>query len=459
MKDQSKVERPYQLIFPDAGAYHVDDILNFICSVEFPDDHLVKNNAEARNEFRVYLTERLLKAVVEGKFELWDLYLSKVVAPPVKDTINSTKVLEDSKKQSPINAFWRFLTETFSPPEPSFIKASSKPPVVPQTFRPQHYRENFWWTKMTSILKPDLVKFCQGERFSVIFEGDENQPDERMSRPATATELESENQESIIPPAAVQPEQKPVTSGEEVLTDSKLPSAKPEGKSKPVGKAKIADQSLKGFDDLPDSGHVDVKVVAALFGCSVPTVWRRVRSGQLVDPHKLGERTTRWKVGELRAALKKGSSLPDAEKPAQVAPHPAPGSSMGNKAKRTKLADNGTVAPANATEPADISQNSTDDQRASEPHASSITHSTKQRRNELDSVIDEALQITGNDNPTEVFMALKEMALQSTLPFTGIIKGDKLLYTTLKNTEGTLTRNGVSSRIKTRRKNASKLKR
>lgn len=30
MRDQSRVERPYQLILPEAGAYAVDDILNLI---------------------------------------------------------------------------------------------------------------------------------------------------------------------------------------------------------------------------------------------------------------------------------------------------------------------------------------------------------------------------------------------------------------------------------------------
>lgn len=61
--------------------------------------------------------------------------------------------------------------------------------------------------------------------------------------------------------------------------------------------------ALKLFDELPDSAHVPIEVVCVLFGCSPATIWRRVRSGQLVSPVRLGMRTTRWKVGDLRRAL------------------------------------------------------------------------------------------------------------------------------------------------------------
>jgi predicted DNA-binding transcriptional regulator AlpA len=76
----------------------------------------------------------------------------------------------------------------------------------------------------------------------------------------------------------------------------------------PAAKPKIIDETFRNFDKLPDSAYVDVKVVAALFDCSVPTVWRRVRAGQLVEPDHLGTRTTRWKVGEIKAALQLGKS-------------------------------------------------------------------------------------------------------------------------------------------------------
>ena len=60
--------------------------------------------------------------------------------------------------------------------------------------------------------------------------------------------------------------------------------------------------ALRSFDDLPDSAQVDAKTVAGLFGCAVPTVWRRSARGELPRPRKFGV-SARWNVGELRAVL------------------------------------------------------------------------------------------------------------------------------------------------------------
>jgi predicted DNA-binding transcriptional regulator AlpA len=60
---------------------------------------------------------------------------------------------------------------------------------------------------------------------------------------------------------------------------------------------------LSGFDQLPDSAHVPIKTVCALFGCSPATAWRRVLSGHLVQPVRFGARSTRWCVGDLRRSL------------------------------------------------------------------------------------------------------------------------------------------------------------
>lgn len=56
------------------------------------------------------------------------------------------------------------------------------------------------------------------------------------------------------------------------------------------------------FDQLPDDSLVDIHVVALLIGCSVPTAWRRVRTGLLPQPEHFGG-TTRWRVSLLRAEL------------------------------------------------------------------------------------------------------------------------------------------------------------
>ena len=63
---------------------------------------------------------------------------------------------------------------------------------------------------------------------------------------------------------------------------------------------------IRSFDDLPDAAHVDVKVVAALFGKSVSSVWRDSKNGLIPSPVKFGG-ATRWRVGKLRRALAAGA--------------------------------------------------------------------------------------------------------------------------------------------------------
>lgn len=66
--------------------------------------------------------------------------------------------------------------------------------------------------------------------------------------------------------------------------------------------------ALQAFDTLPDSAFVSLPVVCGLYECSAATAWRRVKSGQIVSPHRIGARTTRWNVGELRRALSVGAN-------------------------------------------------------------------------------------------------------------------------------------------------------
>lgn len=65
------------------------------------------------------------------------------------------------------------------------------------------------------------------------------------------------------------------------------------------------DPSLTNFDALPDSAFIQSTTLAALFQTSGTTIWRWTKDGKLPKPHKLGENTTRWKVGEVRAAIAK----------------------------------------------------------------------------------------------------------------------------------------------------------
>lgn len=66
--------------------------------------------------------------------------------------------------------------------------------------------------------------------------------------------------------------------------------------------------ALAEFDTLPNAAHVRLPVVQALYACSDETVRRRVKSGHIPAPRKLGPRVTAWNVGELRAALSGGAA-------------------------------------------------------------------------------------------------------------------------------------------------------
>ncbi len=63
--------------------------------------------------------------------------------------------------------------------------------------------------------------------------------------------------------------------------------------------------ALAEFDRLPDSAHVNIKVVAGLYGSGISTIWAKLKRREIPNPHKFG-RSTRWNVGDLRAALSTG---------------------------------------------------------------------------------------------------------------------------------------------------------
>ena len=57
------------------------------------------------------------------------------------------------------------------------------------------------------------------------------------------------------------------------------------------------------FDDLPDAGNVTARTLAQVLAVSEVTIWRWAKDGRLPKPRKLGANTTRWNVGQVRAAL------------------------------------------------------------------------------------------------------------------------------------------------------------
>lgn len=66
---------------------------------------------------------------------------------------------------------------------------------------------------------------------------------------------------------------------------------------------RVTPEELENFKAAPDEAFVKIPVVQTLFACSAATVWRRVKAGLIPAPVKLSERSTAWRVGDLRAAL------------------------------------------------------------------------------------------------------------------------------------------------------------
>lgn len=62
------------------------------------------------------------------------------------------------------------------------------------------------------------------------------------------------------------------------------------------------DRALETFPFLPDEALIGVHVVSALLGRSKASIWRDVERGRLASPVKVGH-STRWRVGDVRAAL------------------------------------------------------------------------------------------------------------------------------------------------------------
>lgn len=63
--------------------------------------------------------------------------------------------------------------------------------------------------------------------------------------------------------------------------------------------------NISSFSQLPDEALASVKVIAALTGNGVSTVWRYAAlNPDFPKPIKLSARCTRFRVGEVRAYLK-----------------------------------------------------------------------------------------------------------------------------------------------------------
>jgi predicted DNA-binding transcriptional regulator AlpA len=62
----------------------------------------------------------------------------------------------------------------------------------------------------------------------------------------------------------------------------------------------------KGY--LPETGFVRVPTILKIFPIGRSTWWDGVKDGRFPKPVKLGERTTAWKVEDIRALIEKYSN-------------------------------------------------------------------------------------------------------------------------------------------------------
>ncbi|MEN8720621.1 MAG: hypothetical protein ABF296_10210 [Oceanococcaceae bacterium] len=68
---------------------------------------------------------------------------------------------------------------------------------------------------------------------------------------------------------------------------------------------KALSQTVEQFDCLPDAALIDQKTLEVLLGCGPTSVWRWVKSGDVPRPVRIGLRSNRWRVGDIRALLAK----------------------------------------------------------------------------------------------------------------------------------------------------------
>jgi predicted DNA-binding transcriptional regulator AlpA len=81
-----------------------------------------------------------------------------------------------------------------------------------------------------------------------------------------------------------------------------LQSAPVDGYSEKI--AQRVKRTLEIFPFLPDDALIELRVVCALRGRSRASIWRDAAQGRLAQPVRVGARSARWRVGDVRAAMK-----------------------------------------------------------------------------------------------------------------------------------------------------------
>jgi predicted DNA-binding transcriptional regulator AlpA len=63
-------------------------------------------------------------------------------------------------------------------------------------------------------------------------------------------------------------------------------------------------RTLEIFSSLPDDALIGIRVVSVLIDRSPASIWRDVAQGRLPRPVRVGARSSRWRVGGVRVAMK-----------------------------------------------------------------------------------------------------------------------------------------------------------
>lgn len=324
-----------QFVNQSAGNTEVESLVRYYLGFQFSQPGC-NHCAQARSAHQVYLIDRLLEAVVLGLFELRDTDSIKVNPAPT-EVLSDVQAHSIAGKSSRIQAFKSIAQKIFYRPSmPSFIRAIEQSAKIKPSIsnRPTRlaYRTRHWWAKMSGIFKDDLITFCAREKIHVSFEeiGSSSVKVEvtRNSDVNSVATLTAANQPLQATTVAIQSVQNNSTSRIDcesapltaINADQALHNVSVSCNESAVegtaqinvsmvdekGKHNPQDSevhlTLKNFDQLPDTALVSVEVVAALFGCSIPTIWRRTKQGTL-KAHRHGLRSTRWLVGELRQII------------------------------------------------------------------------------------------------------------------------------------------------------------
>ena len=298
MHENDKSQYRSTVTLPRSESYLADDFLNYLSAEKYPCMYgkqtcnqcphfeIMSQNfytpplSDCIHDFKSrhanmnYFSMRLYKAAVNNKIELWNAELDQVKDP-------STQL------QS----------------------------ITDQLIR--------WWMKTVYILPAELIQFCQNEGVLILYKENVQQKTLQAAGQSTNTSqgstLQSESMPSVVaqtPTGIIQQAEAEIDSKDK-LTSNPPPHTKQVGKTaddaikrKPKASSNVIHPLFENFDDLPDSAFVPVEVVAALFGCSIPTIWRRVKQGTLKTHHH-GLRSTRWLVGELRLAIKETNHKPN----------------------------------------------------------------------------------------------------------------------------------------------------